>query len=642
MNSFVCWYVSWSAGGNKERIQMILEKINKPNDIHKIALEDFPKLAEEIRDFLIESVSRTGGHLASNLGVVELTLALHNVLNFPEDKLIWDVGHQSYTHKILTGRREQFGQLRQEGGLSGFPKRKESDCDAFDAGHSSNSISAGLGYVRARDLLGQKHYVVSVIGDGALTGGMAYEALNNAAELETNFIIIINDNNMSISKNVGGMSTYLSALRTAEVYTGFKLGVTKSLKKIPRVGTAVVDTVRRTKSSIKQLIIPGMLFENMGLTYLGPVDGHNMSQMMKLFNEAKRVEGPVVVHVLTQKGRGYEPASSHPDRFHGTGPFCIETGKALASSSVSYTDVFSQTMIKLGKKHPKLAAITAAMPEGTGLNSFAAEFPERFFDVGIAEEHAVSFAAGLALGGLLPVVAVYSSFLQRAVDQIIHDVCMQNLHVIFAIDRAGLVGADGETHNGCFDFSYLSMIPNITVMAPKNGWELEKMMEFAVSWQGPCAIRYPKGTAYPGLAEYQTPIEHGKSEVIYEGQEIAVLAAGSMTAVCEKVCENLKRQGMHPTFVNVRFIKPLDTKLLDRLAKNHRLFVTVEENVKSGGYGEHISAYMESCHPGIRVLPIAIWDRFVEQGEIAKQKINIGLSPEAICQAIEETRTGTL
>lgn len=424
----------------------MLEKINKPNDIHKIALADFPLLAEEIRQFLIESVSRTGGHLASNLGAVELTLALHNVLDLPQDRIIWDVGHQAYTHKILTGRKDGFAKLRQEGGMSGFPKRKESDCDAFDAGHSSNSISAGLGYVRARDLLGQNYRVVSVIGDGALTGGMAYEAMNNAAGLKTNFIIVLNDNNMSISKNVGGMSSYLSALRTAESYTGMKINVTKTLKKVPKIGPAIVDTMRKTKSSIKQLIIPGMLFENMGITYLGPVDGHNMRQMMRLFNEAKRVEGPVIVHVLTEKGRGYTPACVHPDRFHGTGPFDIKTGKSLsAKKSLTYTDVFSDTVTALGKEQKKLVCITAAMREGTGLKRFAKEFPDRFFDVGIAEEHAVSFAAGLALGGMIPVVAIYSSFLQRAVDQIVHDVCMQNLHVIFAIDRAGLVGADGET-----------------------------------------------------------------------------------------------------------------------------------------------------------------------------------------------------
>lgn len=617
---------------------MILEKIKKPNDIHKIPLEDFEPLAAEIRDFLIRSVSQTGGHLASNLGVVELTLALHNVLDFPEDKLIWDVGHQAYTHKILTGRKDEFKNLRQEGGLSGFPKRSESPCDAYDAGHSSNSISAGLGYVHARDILGQKHHVVSVIGDGALTGGMAYEALNNAAELKTNFIIIINDNNMSISRNVGGMSTYLSALRTAEAYTGMKMGVTKALKKVPKVGTALVDTMRKTKSSVKQLFIPGMLFENMGLTYLGPVDGHNMRQMMKLFNEAKRVEGPVVVHVLTKKGRGYEPASAHPDRFHGTGPFDIKTGRVLQKKTVpGYTDVFSKALVSLGEKNKKLTAITAAMPDGTGLVEFSRRFPDRFFDVGIAEEHAVSFAAGLALGGLVPVVAIYSSFLQRAVDQILHDVCMQKLHVIFAVDRAGLVGADGETHQGCFDLSYLSMMPNMTVLAPKNDRELEEMLAFAVSFDGPIAIRYPRGSAHQGLREYQAPVEYGRSEIVRKGKKIAVLGVGSMIPSCMEICKGLKDDGYDPTFVNARFVKPLDVDLLDELAKDHSLFVTVEENVKSGGYGEHVSAYMEACHPEIRVLSAAVWDRFVPQGNVESLRSRIGLGVEDIRQAIEDS-----
>lgn len=615
----------------------MLEKIKKPNDIHKIALADFPALADEIRQFLIESVSRTGGHLASNLGVVELTMALHNVLDLPKDKIIWDVGHQAYTHKILTGRKEGFARLRMEGGMSGFPKRKESPCDAFDAGHSSDSISAGLGYVRARDLSGDNYYVVSVIGDGALTGGMAYEALNNAAELKTNFIIILNDNNMSISRNVGGMSSYLSALRTAESYTGMKLSVTKTLKKVPKVGTALVDTVRKTKSSIKQLIIPGMLFENMGLTYLGPVDGHNMRQMMKLFNEAKRVEGPVIVHVLTEKGRGYRPASLHPDRFHGTGPFDIKTGKPLAvKKGLTYTEVFSNAMKDLGRKAKKLVGITAAMPEGTGLKEFGRLFPDRFFDVGIAEEHAVSFAAGLALGGMIPVVAIYSSFLQRAVDQILQDVCMQNLHVIFAIDRAGIVGADGETHHGCFDLSYLTMMPNMTVMAPKNQQELKEMLEFAVKADGPCAIRYPKGHAYQGLEEFQSPVEYGKSEVLFRGTGTAILSVGSMTEICEKVYTELKERGDNPTFVNARFVKPLDTSLLDELAKDHSLFVTVEENVKNGGFGEHVAAYMEACHPECRVLPIAIWNRFIGHGETESLRAEVGLSAPEILGAIEE------
>ena len=620
---------------------MILDKIKKPNDIHKIPLAEFPQLADEIRSFLIESVSRTGGHLASNLGVVELTLALHNVLDFPDDKLIWDVGHQAYTHKILTGRKGEFDTLRKEGGLSGFPKRGESKCDSFDAGHSSDSISAGLGYVRARDLQGEKYHVVSVIGDGALTGGMAYEALNNAAELETNFIIVLNDNNMSISPNVGGMSNYLSALRTAEAYTGMKMSLNKAVKKIPHVGTAMVDAMRRTKSSIKQLFIPGMLFENMGLTYLGPVDGHNMRQMMRLFNEAKRVKGPVVVHVLTEKGRGYEPARQNPDMFHGIGPFDIKTGKPTQKKVCpGYTDVFADALCEVSAEEDKLVAITAAMPDGTGLKKFSQRFPDRFFDVGIAEEHAVSFAAGLALGGMIPVVAIYSSFLQRAVDQMLHDVCMQKLHVIFAVDRAGLVGADGETHQGNFDLSYLSMMPGMTVMAPKNDWELKEMLRFAVKAEGPVAIRYPRGDAYQGLQEYQAPVELGKSELLHRGSRVAVLALGSMVPICEAVSSELKEAGIDPTFVNVRFVKPLDTALLDQLAKEHDLIVTVEENVQNGGLGQHVCGYMEEYHPGVQVLPVAIPDRFVAHGGVDSLRAKLGLSAPAITDKIKKTLEG--
>ena len=615
---------------------MILDKIKKPNDIHKIPLAEFPQLADEIRSFLIESVSRTGGHLASNLGVVELTLALHNVLDFPDDKLIWDVGHQAYTHKILTGRKEEFETLRKEGGLSGFPKRGESNCDSFDAGHSSDSISAGLGYVRARDLLGEKYHVVSVIGDGALTGGMAYEALNNAAELETNFIIVLNDNNMSISPNVGGMSNYLSVLRTAEAYTGMKISINKAVKKIPHVGTAMVDAMRRTKSSIKQLFIPGMLFENMGLTYLGPVDGHNMRQMMRLFNEAKRVKGPVVVHVLTEKGRGYEPARRNPDMFHGIGPFDIKTGRLTQKENFpGYTDVFSEALCEIAEEEKKVVAITAAMPGGTGLKKFSQRYPKRFFDVGIAEEHAVSFAAGLALGGVIPVVAIYSSFLQRAVDQMLHDVCMQKLHVVFAIDRAGLVGADGETHQGNFDISYLGMMPGMTVMAPKNDWELKEMLRFAVKAEGPVAIRYPRGNACQKFEEYQAPVEAGKSEVLHKGRNVAVLALGSMVEVCQEICEELEKDGIDSTFVNVRFVKPMDTALLDELTEDHSLLVTVEENVENGGFGQQVCGYMETHHPGCQVLPIAIPDRFVAHGSVDSLREQLGLCTSAIVKKIK-------
>lgn len=595
---------------------MILEKIKEANDVKQLSLSECEQLAQEIRDFLIRSLSETGGHLASNLGVVELTIALHRFLHFPEDKLVWDVGHQAYTHKILTGRKEQFATLRKTGGLSGFPKRKESDCDAFDTGHSSTSISAGLGLVQARDLKGENYQVVSVIGDGALTGGMAYEALNNAAELKKNFIIILNDNEMSITRNVGGMSSYLDHIRMAAPYTELKMGVTNALKKIPKVGDGMVDALHKTKSSIKQLVIPGMLFENMGLTYLGPVDGHDMRQLGKVLQEAKRKQGPVLIHVLTEKGRGYEPAMRHPARFHGAAPYEIETGLPKAKGNPSYTDIFSTVMRKFGDREPDVVAVSAAMVPGTGLKRFGNMFPDRLFDVGIAEEHAVTFAAGLALGGLRPVVAIYSSFLQRAIDQILHDVCMQNLSVVFAVDRAGLVGSDGETHHGCFDLSYLSMMPNMTVMAPKNKWELSDMMKFAIRQNGPVAIRYPRGEAYTGLEEYRAPIEMGKAEVLEKGKEIAILAVGNMVRTAVQVTENLRKKGYEPTLVNMRFVKPLDTELLDIIKEDHSLIVTMEENVKSGGFGEQVMTYYGSRMHGPAVRIVAIEDRFVPHGSV--------------------------
>lgn len=595
---------------------MILEKIKEANDVKQLSLSECEQLAQEIRDFLIRSLSETGGHLASNLGVVELTIALHRFLHFPEDKLVWDVGHQAYTHKILTGRKEQFATLRKTGGLSGFPKRKESDCDAFDTGHSSTSISAGLGLVQARDLKGENYQVVSVIGDGALTGGMAYEALNNAAELKKNFIIILNDNEMSITRNVGGMSSYLDHIRMAAPYTELKMGVTNALKKIPKVGDGMVDALHKTKSSIKQLVIPGMLFENMGLTYLGPVDGHDMRQLGKVLQEAKRKQGPVLIHVLTEKGRGYEPAMRHPARFHGAAPYEIETGLPKSKGNPSYTDIFSTVMRKFGDREPDVVAVSAAMVPGTGLKRFGNMFPDRLFDVGIAEEHAVTFAAGLALGGLRPVVAIYSSFLQRAIDQILHDVCMQNLSVVFAVDRAGLVGSDGETHHGCFDLSYLSMMPNMTVMAPKNKWELSDMMKFAIRQNGPVAIRYPRGEAYTGLEEYRAPIEMGKAEVLEKGKEIAILAVGNMVRTAVQVTENLRKKGYEPTLVNMRFVKPLDTELLDIIKEDHSLIVTMEENVKSGGFGEQVMTYYGSRIHGPAVRIVAIEDRFVPHGSV--------------------------
>lgn len=615
----------------------MLEKIQKPNDIRKIPADQLPALAEEIREFIIESLSKTGGHLASNLGVVELTIAMHRVFDLPKDKLIWDVGHQSYTHKILTGRKDGFETLRREGGISGFPKRSESDCDVFDTGHSSTSISAGVGYVRARELKKENYSVVSIIGDGALTGGMAYEALNNAASLKSNFIIVLNDNEMSITENVGGMSSYLSGLRTASAYTDFKMDVTKALNRIPGIGPGMVDAMRKTKSSIKQIIIPGMLFEDMGLTYLGPVDGHNIPQLIKTFQEAKRFEGPILVHVLTQKGRGYEPAMRHPARFHGAGPFDVKTGLPVGKSNPTYTDVFSTVMRKMGDRRKDVAAVTAAMMTGVGLKRFYNMFPDRCFDVGIAEEHAVTFAAALSLGGITPVVAIYSSFLQRAYDQIMHDVCMQNLHVVFAIDRAGLVGYDGETHHGIFDLSYLGSMPNMTILAPKNLWELSDMIKFAVDYDGPIAVRYPRGEAYTGLKEFRAPICLGKSEVIHEGSRVALLAVGSMVKMAEEVQKQLKeRMDMDAALVNARFVKPIDEELLRSFADTYELVVTLEENVKDGGFGERVLAFAEEEDLPFGVEIIALPDRFIPHGSVSYQMKQVGFTPEDICGRIEE------
>lgn len=616
---------------------MLLETIEKENDIKKIPLEQMPVLAQEIRDFLLESLSKTGGHLASNLGAVELTMALHYVFSLPKDKIIWDVGHQSYTHKILTGRKDGFKNLRQYGGLSGFPKREESPCDAYDTGHSSTSISAGVGYVCASKVSGEEYHVVSVIGDGALTGGMAYEALNNAASLNKNFVIILNDNKMSISENVGGISSYLSNLRTAESYTDLKSEVKKTLNKVPGIGPVMVQRIHKTKDSIKQLMIPGMFFEDMGIKYLGPVNGHDCGRMIQVFQEAKKVNGPVLVHVQTEKGRGYEPARKHPARFHGTSAFNLEHGIPLKTGGkANYTDIFSTVMLKLADRVPNLVALTAAMPDGTGLKRFRNRFPQRFFDVGIAEEHAVTCAAGMALGGMIPVVAIYSSFLQRAVDQIIEDVCLQNLHVIFAIDRAGLVGSDGETHQGCFDLSYLSMIPNMTVLAPKNKWELSDMLKFAVRYQGPIAIRYPRGEAYDGLEEYREPMVYGKSELIFEGEETALLSVGSMVETAVEVREKLKADKINATLVNARFIKPLDTKILDRLALKHKKIVTMEENVKNGGFGMAVSEYMQEYHPEVKVQIIALPDAFITHGNPKLLKAKAGIDADSIYGAIKE------
>lgn len=614
---------------------MVLDKIVKENDIKSLAPCELPILAEEIREFLIHKISISGGHLASNLGVVELTMAMHLTFDLPNDKMIWDVGHQSYTHKILTGRQGGFDELRKYGGMSGFPKRKESLCDAFDTGHSSTSISAGLGYAQARDIKGESRSVISVIGDGALTGGMAYEALNNASRLKTNFIIVLNDNNMSISENVGGMSSYLGNLRTADAYTDLKMGVTNTLSRIPVYGDRIVKRIHRTKSGIKQLFIPGMLFEEMGVTYLGPVDGHNIEQICRTFREAKKVNGAVLIHVITQKGKGYTPAERHPARFHGAEPFVVDTGIPLTKRiNSNYTDIFSTVMRKLGDREPNVVAVTAAMPDGTGLKRFKNMFPERFFDVGIAEAHAVTFAAGLAAAGLIPVVAVYSSFLQRAYDQMLHDVCIQNLHVIFAIDRAGLVGSDGETHQGVFDLSYLSSIPNMCIMAPKNKWELSDMMKFAVAYEGPIALRYPRGEAYDGFREFRAPIEYGKGEILYDESEIALVAVGSMVKTAKEVRSILKDMGYACSLVNARFVKPIDEELIQEVQKDHKLMVTMEENVRSGAFGEKVLDYLYEIGSQVKLLSISLPDDYVEHGNVEVLKKEVGIDSESIVKKI--------
>ena len=623
---------------------MILDRINQPNDIKNIPEEQLPELADEIRSFLIEKISRSGGHLASNLGAVELTMALHLAFTLPEDRLIWDVGHQSYTHKILTGRKEGFDTLRRYGGLSGFPKRSESDCDVFDTGHSSTSISAGLGMARARDLTGGSWSVVSIIGDGSFTGGMVYEALNNAFGMKTNFIIVLNDNGMSISENVGGFASYLSSLRTSEAYTGLKKAAEDTLRQLPGGGENMISRIRGVKQNLKAMLIPGAFFEQLGITYFGPVDGSNISRMVTVFRNAKKVRGPVVVHVITHKGKGYVPAERLPARFHGTGPFDIETGLAsVKKEKADWSDIFSTVMCKEGKKVDNLIAVTAAMPDGTGLRRFRSMYPDRFFDVGIAEEHAVTFCAGLAAGGMIPVFAVYSSFLQRGFDQMVHDVCLQNLHVVFAIDRAGLVGADGETHQGIFDLSYLSLIPNMTILAPKNKWELADMLRWAIhTWEGPAAIRYPRGTAYDGLKEFRAPVEYGRWEILYDESDICLLAAGSMVQTGYEVREMLKKNGANCTLINCRFVKPLDEEVLAAAAREHLLLVTLEENVISGGFGESVVSYLNQTGNDVEVEQIALPDEYIEAGSVSVLKEETGIDAGSIFRRIQTRMIGLI
>ena len=614
---------------------MILDRINGTGDIKNIEEEQLGTLASEIREFLIDKVSKTGGHLGANLGVVELTMALHLELDLPKDKIIWDVGHQAYTHKILTGRKDGFDNLRKYGGMSGFPKANESDCDTFDTGHSSTSISAGLGMVCARDLRGGDETIVSVIGDGSLTGGLAFEALNNAGRTDSNFIIILNDNNMSISENVGGIPKYLNSIRTSNGYLGLKESVYKSIIDKP-YGAEIVGKIRRAKNSFKSLMVPaGMLFEEMGIVYLGPVDGHNIKAMRNAIREARRFKRCVLIHVLTKKGKGFAPAEKHPARFHGTEPFDVTNGVPLHPRTVAgWTDIFSTVMCKLGEKDDKIVAITAAMAEGCGLKRFRNKYPDRFFDVGIAEQHAVTFAAGLAKGGYKPVVAVYSSFLQRAYDQVIEDVCLQNLHVVFAIDRAGLVGADGETHQGVFDLSYLSQMPGMTVCSPKNKWELSDMLKFAVACDGPVAVRYPRGCAYTGLQEYREPVELGKSEWIYKEDGVCIIALGGMMENAEKARDILKKEGTHVSLVNARFVKPLDRDMIIECARTHSLIVTIEDNALIGGFGSQVLECLASEGIEKEVLCLGIPDRFIHQGSVDKLREELGLDPEGIAGSI--------
>ena len=616
---------------------MILDKINKPNDIKKIDPEDYEELAREIRRFLVEKVSHTGGHLASNLGAVELTMALHLCLDFPKDKIVWDVGHQSYVHKILTGRKDRFDTLRQYGGLSGFPKRRESDCDAFNTGHSSTSIAAALGLAVADEAAGGDSTIVCVFGDGAFTGGLAVEGINNAQKLNRNLIMILNDNEMSISPNVGGMSVYLSKVRAGESYIELKNGVQNALERIPKAGKSIVRNIRKTKNSIKQLFVPGMLFENLGIKYLGPVDGHRVDDLVNLINEAKNFNKPVLIHVKTIKGKGYGPAMKHPDVFHGIGPFDMRTGLLKnPPAGQDYSGVFGNALIAEAKKNDKITAITAAMAGGTGLEPFSREFPDRFFDVGIAEEFAATFAAGLAVGGMKPFVAVYSSFLQRVYDQISHDVCIQNLPVTFCIDRAGLVGNDGETHQGIFDLSFLSSIPNMNIFAPKNGKELKQVISFAAHFNAPLAIRYPKGKAFEGLEEFDAPIVLGKSEMIYQEKEIAILAVGSMVEKALEVREHFKKKGKSVSLVNVRFVKPIDEELLIRVCEDHQYIITMEENVSAGGYGSAVLRYLNSEKKDVKIICLALPNNYIEQGSRNKQFEECGMDVPSMIRKLEE------
>lgn len=617
----------------------LLNRIEKPEDVKALTVRELEQLASELRHFIIDTVSQNGGHLAPNLGTVELTLALYSVFSFPGDKLVWDVGHQAYTHKILTGRRDAFKTLRKKGGITGFPNRSESVYDAFGVGHASTSISAALGMALARDARGEKNQVIAVIGDGALTGGESFEALNNAGDLGTKLIVILNDNEMSIDANVGAMSEYLSRIRIAPQYARAKRDMGSLLMSIPHIGDKVYKTASHLKDGVRSVLVPGSLFEEMGFHYIGPIDGHNIGLLEEVLASAKEMEGPVLIHIHTVKGKGYKPAEQAPDKFHGVGCFDPSTGKSAkkAGCAPSYTSVFSKALIDLAKDRPDILAITAAMPSGTGLKAFGQAYPKRFFDVGIAEEHAMTLAAGMAAAGMHPVIALYSTFAQRAYDQLIHDVCLQNLPVTLCLDRAGLVGEDGPTHHGVFDLSYLRQMPNMCVMAPKDEEELRHMLATAIAIEGPAAVRYPRGAGLGvPLTDSLETLPVGKAEVLQEEGNIAFLAVGTMVEKAKEAAAILKEEGIEAAVVNMRFIKPLDTELLGEMARTKRLLITAEENVLAGGFGSAVAEYLADHGIEVPLLRFGIPDRFIEQGTRRELLSLCGLQPDEMAERIRE------
>ncbi|MBD8924344.1 MAG: 1-deoxy-D-xylulose-5-phosphate synthase [Clostridia bacterium] len=595
----------------------MLEKINSPEDLKKLNIEEKEQLAKEIREYILNVVSENGGHLASNLGVVELTIALHSVFNVPTDKIVWDVGHQTYVHKILTGRREQLKTIRKLDGLAGFPKTNESDCDCFNTGHSSTSISAALGMARARDLEGKNNSVIAVIGDGALTGGMALEALNDAGYSNTKMTVILNDNEMSISKNIGGLNMFLSKLRTKKLYAKSSLSAKKVIIKIPVVGKPFVKIVQRVKRSIKQLIIPKMFFEDIGFTYLGPVDGHNIEQLQNIMQLSKQVEAPVLIHVLTKKGKGYKIAEENPDKFHATSPFNIETGKPKKEKKPDYSKVFGEKIVEMAKKDSRIVAITASMKDGTGLTKFQKEFPNRFFDIGIAEQHALGMAAGMAKEGMIPIVPIYSSFYQRAYDQVIHDIALQNLPVIMCVDRAGVVGADGETHQGTLDMAFFRIVPNLTIMAPKDFKELEDMLEFAVKLNKPVVIRYPRGGEEKTKLEKHEELKLGKAEILKEGKDITIVAIGKRVAKAMEMAEKLKQNEIDAEVINARFLKPLDKEKIKTSIEKTKNVITMEDGTEINGLGTAVEELIvEENLQNIKFKKYAWPDEFIRHGSV--------------------------